>query len=292
MKIVKHIIHSFLIVSGIGFVACSERMEIDVDDAPVQLAVYGNITTDTMQHAITVQQTSNFFAASQPVGISGATVTISDNEGATFTLTESQNGEYLTDAAVFGVEGKTYTLKVVIVSGDFAGEYGATSYLPYSAQVDSVTLQRADTRTINGLLYGRLPAESDNHYLKIAAYKNDHVSLNATLAKFNIFNIENGSGKTIDGEVCINFRDGGDNANSIEQGDIITVHVCSITKEYADYVLNAQEELQWSMPIFSGPPANVQTNISAKNASAPVCGFFTAYSKQSGKVGFSAMTGK
>jgi hypothetical protein len=150
--------------------------------------------------------------------------------------------------------------------------------------VDSVKLQRADTRTVNGLLYGRLLAESDNNYLKITAYKNDNVSLNATLAKFNIFKIENGNSKAIDGEVCINFRDGGDKTNFIEKDDLITIHVCSITKEYAEYVLNAQKELQGSVPIFSGPPANVQTNINAKNASVSICGFFTAYSKQSRKV--------
>jgi hypothetical protein len=57
--------------------------------------------------------------------------------------------------------------------------------------------------------------------------------------------------------------------------------VSSITKEYAEYVLNAQKELQGTMPIFSGPPANVKSNIKAVSGESEVCGFFTAYSKQS-----------
>ncbi|KAA6309684.1 hypothetical protein EZS27_038877, partial [termite gut metagenome] len=61
----------------------------------------------------TVRQSSNYFSNSQPVGISHATVTISNGD-TTFTLSESQNGEYLTDADVLGVEGKTYMLKVIV----------------------------------------------------------------------------------------------------------------------------------------------------------------------------------
>ncbi|MDR1342628.1 MAG: DUF4249 domain-containing protein [Prevotellaceae bacterium] len=69
----------------------------------------------------------------------------------------------------------------------------------------------------------------------------------------------------------------------VEDGDSIRIQVSSITKEYADYVLNAQKELQGTMPIFSGPPANVKSNIKAVSPSveSEVCGFFTAYSKQS-----------
>ncbi|MDR0829415.1 MAG: hypothetical protein LBN95_04785 [Prevotellaceae bacterium] len=72
-----------------------------------------------------------------------------------------------------------------------------------------------------------------------------------------------------------NVRDNGDGE------DLIGISVCSITQEYAAYIQNVREELQWSIPIFSGPPANVQTNISGG-----AVGFFTAYSKQSWKVVF------
>jgi hypothetical protein len=286
MKSLKYIIHSLLFALSIHFVACTERMDIDVDNAPVQLAIFGSITTDTMY--ITVQQTSNYFSNSRPVGISNATVTISDDEGTEFILMEKQNGEYLTDANVFGVEGKTYTLKVSIAAGEFSGKYEATSYLPYAVQVDSVTLQPShrNHNVINALLYGRLPQNSNNNYLNIKTYKNDHISINAQLADFNIITSENVDKKEIDGDVCMNFRDGGDYINSIEQGDLITVQVSSITKEYADYVLNVQKELQGSIPIFSGPPANVQSNISVLSGNAAVCGFFTAYSQQSRKVLF------
>lgn len=289
MKNLKYIIPSFLIVLSMGFVACSERMEIDVKEAPLQLAIYGHITTDTTQHAITVMQSSNYFSNTPPEGISGAIVTISDGD-TIVALSEnpSEKGVYQTSPDVFGVEGKTYTLKVIAEFNGVTAEYEATSYLPYSVSVDSIALRESDVAgftNLEALLYGRLP-ESRNNYLRIRAYKNETLSLNDKLSDFKIIVSENRDVKEIDGVVCMTFSTGSSKSTNIEKDDQITFYVASITKEYADYVQNAQAELVGSIPIFSGPPANVQTNIKAKNASekAPVCGFFTAYSEGSEKV--------
>lgn len=292
MQIIKYIINSLLLASSIGFVGCIEKMDIDVNDAPAQLVIYGSITTDTMQHSVTIQQSLNYFSSSQPVGISNATVTISDGDNL-FTLSEdtSEKGVYRTASDVFGVEGKTYTLKVIAEFNGITDEYEATSYLPYAVRVDSVKLQpsNAGNYIVEALLYGKLP-ESNNNYMNIRAYKNDNIALNTNISDFNIIKSENADKKEIDGVVCMNLREVGTSSDviPIEHGDLVTIQVCTITEDYANYVLNIQKELQVSIPIFSGPPANVQTNISAKNASekALVCGFFTAYSKQSGSVLF------
>jgi hypothetical protein len=293
MKNIKSIISTFLLASIFGFFACTERIDIDVNNAPPQLVIYGSITTDTAQHAITVRRSSNYFSNSAPEGISGATVSISDGD-TVFVLTEnpSEKGVYLTAPDVFGVEGKTYTLKVAVNFNGITGEYEAASLMPYSVQIDSIALQQSvmgSITTVNTLLYGRFPP-SRNNYLNILAYKNEAIPLNGKLSKFNIIVSENSDNRVIDGAVCMNFRVGSDeNRAFIEKGDYVNIQVCSITKEYADYVLNVQKEQIGSIPIFSGPPTNVQTNIQALDASAktPVCGFFTAYSKQnSGKVLF------
>jgi hypothetical protein len=286
MKNIKSIIPSLLLASAIGFVACTERMDIDVNDAPPQLAIYGTITTDTAQHAISVRRSSNYFSNTAPEGISGAIVTLSDGDEI-FTLSESptEKGVYLTAPGVFGTEGKTYTLKIAVEFNGVTDEYEATSLLPYSARVDSVTFRQSGlaANIVDALLYGKLP-ESTNNYLNIVAYKNDIVPVNDKLSDFNIIASENPDGKEINGAVCMTLRTE-DRSNSnrviIEPGDFVTVQVRSVTKEYADYVQDVQKELQGSIPIFSGPPANIPTNIRARNASntTPVCGFFTAYSK-------------
>jgi hypothetical protein len=290
MQNIKSII--LLLASGIGFVACTERMDIDVNDAPLQLAIYGAITTDTTQHEISVRRSSNYFSNTAPEGISGATVTVSDGDEI-FPLTESpyEKGVYLTAPDVFGVEGKTYTLNVAVEFNGATDEYEATSFLPYSIRVDSVVFRQSGlaANIVDVLLYGKFP-ESSNNYLNVLAYKNDNIPLNDRLSDFNIIVSENADTREINGAVCMHIRSEYDEDRAfIEPGDLVTVQVCSITKEYADYVQDAQSELRGSIPIFSGPPANVRTNIRARDVSntTPVCGFFTAYSKtQSGEVLF------
>jgi hypothetical protein len=143
---------------------------------------------------------------------------------------------------------------------------------------------------VDVLLYGRLP-ESEHNYLSIQAFKNG-VAINGKLANFSIIVSENVNNKEINGEQCLYLFKKNDRSElmsqgggfmPIEEGDLIRIQVSSITKEYADYVWNAQKELRGTMPIFSGPPANVKSNIKAVNPlrGSEVCGFFTAYSKQS-----------
>ena len=193
---------------------------------------------------------------------------------------------------MFGTEGKTYTLKVVVEFNGVTGEYEASSFLPPSIRMDSVALHPSPLAgyLVDVLLYGRLP-ESEHNYLNVQAFKNE-VAINGKLADFSVIVSENATEKEINGEPCLYLFKENDNSElmsqgggftAIEEGDSIRIQVSSITKEYAEYVLNAQKEVQGTMPIFSGPPANVKSNIKAVNPSceSAACGFFTAYSKQS-----------
>jgi hypothetical protein len=268
--------------------ACTEKINIDVDDAPAQLVIYGHITTDTMQHAITVSRSLNYFENARPEGISNATVTVrTDNE--TYVLHESPDaaGTYLTDPGVFGIEGKTYTLNVSVEFNGVSGEYEASSVLPHSIRMDSVDFRPSPlgSYVIDVLLYGRLP-ESEHNYLNVQAFKNG-AAINGKLADFSIIASENRTEKEINGEQCLylfrknNNSERFNNLTPVEDGDSVRIQVGSITKEYAEYVKNAQKELQGSIPVFSGPPANIKSNIRTVRGGIEACGFFTAYSKQS-----------
>lgn len=290
--------YSLLIAACAALFACTERMDIDTDDAPAQLVIYGHITTNTMQYAITISRSLGYFENARPEGVSHATAAIATDD-TTFTLSESatEKGVYLTDPDVFGVEGKSYTLRVVAEFDGATGEYEATSFLPPSICMDSVALQPSPLTSylVDVLLYGRLP-EGEHNYLNIQAFKNG-VAVNGKLADFSIIVSEHVESREINGEQCLYLFMENDNSEltsqgsgftPIAEGDTIRIQVSSITKEYAEYVLNARKELQGAMPIFSGPPANVKSNIRAVNPSGQgaVCGFFTAYSRQSGKTLF------
>ena len=61
--------------------------------------------------------------------------------------------------------------------------------------------------------------------------------------------------------------------DEISPGDTFTLSLSNITKSYYDFILNVQEEIQPKNPLFSGPPANVISNIDND-----AVGYFAAFS--------------
>jgi len=267
-------------------VACTDRIDIKTEAGAERLVIYGYITTDTMQHAIRITRSSGYFATTKPAGIRGAVVTIS-SPTETYVLTESpeEAGLYLTNADVYGVEGETYKLSVS-VDYDEDGvleEYEAISLLPLAPRVDSIDVQAVDLffgDYVEVLFYGELP-ETEENYFKFHVFCN-HVALNDSLIDFSIIEDEYIENKILEGVSCF-YLDQEEDKFKIEEGDLITLRVDAITKEYSDFLYNAQTEVYGSNPLFSGPPANVETNIKAVDPANQnlLTGFFSAFSGNS-----------
>lgn len=264
------------------FFSCTERINIDTDNAPERLVIYGVLTTDPGRHAIKITRSTGYFATSKPPGISHARVTISSSTE-TFILTEnaSEPGLYQTQPGTFGVEGETYTLHVAL---DFdrdgeEEEYTASTYLPYAARVDAIALRPSDAINdhIEVLLTGRIP-ENQANYMSFHVFRND-VIVNDSLVGFSIIDDEHIQKKEVENVACY-FLDQDDERSVLSPGDIVTLRLDILTKEYAEFIENAQAELQGQNPIFGGPPANVQTNIRCvtPHKAIPLAGFFSAYS--------------
>jgi Domain of unknown function (DUF4249) len=69
------------------------------------------------------------------------------------------------------------------------------------------------------------------------------------------------------------FLDQDEKDEIIYPGDTITLEINGITEEYYNFILEAQSEIFYQTPLFSGPPANINSNISNG-----ALGFFTAWS--------------
>ncbi|MCD7977434.1 MAG: DUF4249 domain-containing protein [Tannerellaceae bacterium] len=264
-------------------IACTDRIYLETEAAAERLVIYGYITTDTMQHSIRITRSTGYFATAKPAGISGALVTISSGD-TLFHLKESatEAGLYLTDPDVYGVEGKTYQL-LVSLDYDEDGvleEYTATSFLPPAPQVDSIQVQAVDLffgDYVEVLFYGTLPDIEEN-YFKFHVFRNQ-VALNDSLIDFSMIDDEYIENKILEGVSCF-YLDQEEDKFLIEDGDLITLRVDGITKEYSEFLMNAQTEVYGSNPLFSGPPANVETNIRAVDPANKnlLVGFFSAFS--------------
>ena len=261
--------------------SCTERIDIKTDDAPEYLVIYGNITTDKKQHAVKLTRSTGYFATGKPGVLSNARVSISTDDE-TFPMLEdpANPGVYLTDN-VSGVEGKTYNLNVSL---DFDGdgqpeEYNASSYLPYATRIDTIDLQPSTSfdDMIEVLVYGQL-ADNEENFISVHVYKND-VLVNDSLVGFTVYDDEFIDNKTVTALPCY-FLSQTKELSTVYPGDKVTLRIDALTKEYSKYLEDAQTEIFGSIPLFSGPPANVKGNIKKTDASNNVfvTGFFAAFS--------------
>lgn len=274
-------------------VACTARIDIRTDSAEERLVIYGYITSDPLRHEISLTRSAPYFADTPPVGVSGAEVTISSEEG-TLRLEEDplNPGNYTTPATFAGREGLTYILRVRLdFNNDGEDElFEAESYMPYTAALDSITLQPSKlfNDMIEMQLYGRRPPNEVN-YLSFHGYRNG-VIINDSLKGFVIIDDKYSSQEEFHGLTCFMFNQEEEDRR-LEPGDVVTLRIDVLTEEYARFIWNAQSEIGNNVPIFSGPPANVESNIRSLTnpTDIPVSGFFSAFSGREASRLFSGM---
>jgi len=257
------------------FQSCTERIDIDPDSTDVRCVIYGELTTDTTAHLVKVTRSADYFTNKQAEPISGAIISITDGMNV-FPLTESstQPGNYFTNSDVYGVPGNTYTLNVdnVNLLGDgVMRSYSATSELKHVTKIDSIDA-----------VYNKLweaweiktwaldPEASEDYYM----FK---VSINDVLNTDSLINIVVVEDKFFNGSytngITVYFIEGSD---TIKTNDRIRVDICGINEDYYKFIVEAQTIVGPQIPMFSGPPANIRTNLNNR-----AIGYFVAYSKKS-----------
>ena len=265
---------SFILLLVMG--ACTEKIDVKLDETYTRLVVNGKITTDSAFQEITMSKTADYFY-NQPVPmVHNATVTVSDGEDQyIFHETEPGiSGVYRSDIAFAGQVGKTYTLDIQLeqpVSGnkDFTG----SCFLPSVTNLDSVGYEyHPEIGSEGGYLltvYAQEPGEEKNYYM-FNWYKNG-VLMNDSLDNLSISDDQYINGNYINGAAVV-WASNASSWENLKPGDTVMIRMSGITKEYYNFLFEVQLS-QFNIPLFSGPPANVSSNIS--NGSV---GFFTAHS--------------
>ncbi|MDR2627360.1 MAG: DUF4249 domain-containing protein [Dysgonamonadaceae bacterium] len=277
--------HKLLFCCLIGTLlpACTERIDILTDNAAQRLVIYGKISTEAQAHTVSITRSTGYFSTEKPEGVTDARVTLTGSDGTGYTLDHSENGNYNTPPGFSGQEGVTYHLEVTL---DFDGDgtpetYEATSFLPPKATIKGLRVvpSQAMKRVMEIQLTVDLPEKQNgipNAY-NLHFFQNGK-ALNDSLKNFTIFDDEHIITQRLDTFACYYlFEDEHD--RKLQPGDSIAVIGDVITKEYADFLTEAQQEIRGSIPLFSGPPADVRTNIRCREKNIPVAGFFTAFSQ-------------
>jgi hypothetical protein len=259
--------------------SCTEEIDIELGNTYRRLVVYGEVTTDTAIHYVKLTRSADYFFNKPAETVKQAMVEISDGE-TVITLTENPDfpGYYFTPPDFFGVPGKTYELTIQNVDIDEDGIkefYHASSYLPPSNPVDSITLKYTSNSFFSAWevqVWAWDPADKKDFY-SFRVAKNG-VMLTDTLDEYIVQSDDFFNGNFTWGITAQILNQ--ENATEIAlPGDTILFILSGITGDYYNFIIEAQSETFGSNPLFSGPPANINGNISNG-----ALGFFTAYSIQ------------
>ncbi|MEJ2596438.1 MAG: DUF4249 domain-containing protein [bacterium] len=258
--------------------SCTEIIDIELGSTYQRLVVYGTVSEDSLHHQVQLSLSSDYFSNAPSPKITGALVEL-ETGGRMIPCSEHDTipGLYLTDEAFRGVPEQNYAIRIsqLDVNGDGAGEiYSAQSRMPSGAILDSIKVTYFQSPFVSGyqvFMYALDPPERNWYSFKI--WKNQDL-LTDTLSKYFIQSDDFFNGTYIFG-LPVGFLIDDEPREAARPGDTITFELNAIDQAYYNFIAEAQLEIAGNNPLFSGPPANVSTNID--NGAQ---GIFTAYSVQ------------
>ena len=286
MKTLLKISKLFIALIGIALIAgCTEPADINTyvkgSELETLLIVDGEMTTDTTAHHVTLTKSGNITNTGPVQVFSNAKVSITDGSNI-FNLHENplKPGTYLTDSSVYGVPGKTYTLHISNV--DLYGNGGNETFTATSIMRK---INPIDSFFISIIKIGKYPSwiidlwsidigGGLNYYLP-KAYKNDTL-LTDSIHKYNTADNEGFMGQEFGGLPAIQLSER-ITENILRRGDKVTLELDGITVDYYNFINAFIDQYTPKSPLFSGPSANVPTNI---YPSSEATGFFAVYSIQ------------
>jgi hypothetical protein len=266
-----------LILSG-----CQEEISLDLTtDSEQVVAVDGRLVNTSEVQNIRLTLTQSYFDSTMPAPVLDADVRLvaaSDETTIPLTLTHADSGIYST-ATVACEIGETYTLQVEYNGG----LYEAEAYLDTVPRIDAVNYLY-ELESYFGFTYGYYsfyinfnePAPSGDYYM-LKVYLNDVLYTQEVSEAIYLSDFQ------MDGQYWANVELG----FTFPQEDIVSdtnrvrFEMFSISEDELDYLNAFVQEVYANGSIFSGPPANIPTNLYNLSGGADGVGFFSASAKTS-----------
>jgi len=272
--------YKLLWLTLISFVlsSCTELIDIELDSTYRRLVVYGEVSSDSLHHQVSLSYSSDYFYNKPSPTVSDARIELEfDSEAIVLEEVESTPGLYRAPLAFRGSIGTEYRLNISQVDVDEDGVeefYHAQTSMPGGLVLDSIGLLYFSSHYSSGyqvLMYAFDPPERDWYNFKL--WRNSDM-LTDTLIKYSVQTDDFFNNSYIFG-LPVGFLSDDNPREAVEPGDTITFEVNCIPQDYYNFVVDAQLEIMGNNPLFSGPPANVRSNIQEGGM-----GIFTAYSIQ------------
>ena len=275
-RILSNSIFSLLSFSLLAMYSCTDQADVELETTYSRLVVEGEITSDSIRHRIRLSKTSDYFSNMPPEGISEATVELSfEDEIILLQENEEEPGLYEAPFAFKGIPGTTYQLDISNVDIDQDGQdesYKASTTMPAGSELHSIELRYYSTPVLSGyvvFMYANHPPEQKD-WFGFKFLKNGDL-LTDSLTKYRVMADDLFDDGYFPG-LPVGFLDDSNPRQALHPGDTLTLELNCIEQTYFDFISGAQLEIAPSYPLFSGPPANVASNIDNG-----AFGTFTAY---------------
>ncbi len=252
--------------------SCSERIDISTGTQTPRLIVNAFVSAEPSQQTVWLAKTASYFGGAPTPAVTGARVWI---DGVELMPNDTAPGQYLTPVGFHGTEGQPCSLRVLCdVNGDgVEEEFTATENMRHNVRLDTLVMVAfgLDTSkyippfTINAVFYRSM----EDDYFSADMYYNSR-NLCRGITNYGAGEIPYG----VYGErVVFNLSTGGvakdmGNGDTLQlcPFDTLRIRLYSIPKSTYTYIHSAGEEVRGGNPMFSGPPANVETNIKGEGA--------------------------
>lgn len=243
----------------LAITSCQKVIDLKLKDASGQMVIEANIT-NTNTSIIKLSQNVAFTSTNTYPPVSGATVTISDQTGKSYNLTEGTAGMY-SSSQLKGISLNTYNLTV-----QTGGKtYTASSIMPAAIALDTITAKNNEFNNGNDqkeiIVSYADPAGVKNQYLFLM-YVND-----MQVKSIIVYNDDLTDGKRVSAQLRQNDVD-------IYPGDIVKVEMQCIDKANYTYWYALQQQQQ------NGPGGGVTPSNPPSNLTNNALGYFSAHTTQ------------
>lgn len=239
-----------LLWAAVFFFSCEDEIDVKLDEGKTLLVVDGWITDQPGPQVVSLTTTAPYFSNAPTPRVSNALVTLSDNEGYSEVLTETEPGKYFTTGSFRGKVGNTYYLSIRVNSD----EYKAQTKIPRPSVIDSLS-QKFREKSVSWeegyyVLYNGPEQQGIGDFFRLKVFRNDSLQNKPQ-------NLIVAQDKFVDGnyiqEVELNFT-------PFSKGDRVRVENWSITEEGFQYYTEMREQIE-NGGMFESPAANIPTNI-------------------------------
>ncbi|MBR4839574.1 MAG: DUF4249 domain-containing protein [Paludibacteraceae bacterium] len=256
---------------------CREEITIDVEEGEQLIGIYGCITNEWKKQQLTISKSGDFYGTGDPEMVSGAEVTVTDNDTAIINYQEVAPGIYETTEPIKGESGHIYKLHVIVHEKGETTEYYATDTMQATVEsIDSIKVLPYTLNNIKATDYYKVCPYFQSINNKRTSYIakieiNGHL-VTDTLTEYYAIQFQEMTGIYINGKEMEKMYNGVDFPGSIynldpkrakdedvKPGDEITLNLHVISQGYLEYIYDVQGN-SGSNPFY-GSPANVSSNI-------------------------------